>query len=254
MLAALTRAVSPSIARCELTHLSRTPINLELARRQHAQYTQALAALGCRLVEVPPAPELPDAVFVEDTAVALDELAVITRPGAASRRPETAGVAVALEQFRRLAHITSPGTLDGGDVLRAGKNLFVGVSGRSNREGIRQLRELTAPHGYTVQAVEVQGCLHLKSAISQVAPRTLLYNPRWVEKSAFAPLECLEIDPAEPYAANALLVGEGVIYPASFPRTLQILAGRSIPVTTVNVSELQKAEGAVTCCSILLEV
>jgi dimethylargininase len=254
LLIAITREVSPSITHCELTYQSREKIDLILAQSQHRQYQQALVALGCKLVTASAAPELPDAVFVEDTAIALDELAVITRPGAVSRRPECQSIAATLMAYRQLVHITPPGTLDGGDVLRVGKTLYVGKSGRSNPSGICQLQEVIEPHGYRVKAVDVHGCLHLKSAVSQIAPHTLLINPRWVEKSNFQSLDFVEIDPNEPHAANALLVGESLIYPASFPFTYQRLAARDIAVTEVDVSELQKAEGAVTCCSILLNV
>ena len=158
---ALTREVSPALARCELTHLSRVPIDAALARIQHGRYEAALEALGCTVLRLPAAPDLPDAVFVEDTAVVLPEIAVVTRPGAASRRPESVATARALAAWRPLAFIEEPGTLDGGDVLRLGATLFVGVSGRSNASGIEQLRSLLEPLGYAVEAVSFAGCLHL---------------------------------------------------------------------------------------------
>jgi len=248
---AITREVSRSIADCELTHLSRVQIDLELARRQHQRYQQALAELGCQVVSLPEEPDLPDSVFVEDVAIVLDECAVITRPGAESRRPEMDSVARKLGEYRKLVAIEAPGTLDGGDVLRGERALFVGLSGRSNRAAVDQLRALIAPFGYTVKAVEVSGCLHLKSAVSQAADNTLLINSRWVNPADFGAFEWIEIDPAEPYAANTLMIGEGLIYPTSFPRTRQLLEGRGIPLIAVDVSELQKAEGAVTCCSLV---
>ncbi len=253
MLIAVTREVSRSIARCELTHLSRVQIDLELARAQHLRYQQALAELGCKVVSLPEQPELPDAVFVEDVAIVLDECAVITRPGAESRRPETGPVADKLREYRKLVLIEAPGTLDGGDVLRVGQTLYVGLSGRSNSAAVDQLRALISPYGYTVKAVDVNGCLHLKSAVSQVAENTLLVNPRWVKPVDFGAVEWLEVDPAEAYAANTLLIGKSIIYPTSFPRTRQRLEQRGIRVVAVDVSELQKAEGAVTCCSLVFE-
>jgi dimethylargininase len=253
VLIAVARDISRSIAECELTHLSRVQIDLELAREQHQRYKQALAELGCEVVSLPEQPDLPDAVFVEDVAIVLDECAVITRPGAESRRPEIDSVARKLREFRKLVFIEAPGTLDGGDVLRVDRTLYVGLSGRSNQAAVDQLRALISPLGYTVKAVEVSGCLHLKSAVSQVAENTLLVNPRWVKAADFGAIEWLEIDPAEPYAANALLIGESIIYPTSFPRTRQRLEQHSIPVTAVDVSELQKAEGAVTCCSLVFK-
>jgi dimethylargininase len=253
MLIAVTREVSRSIAQCELTHLSRVQIDLELARTQHQHYQQALAELGCKVVSLPEQTDLPDAVFVEDVAIVLDECAVITRPGAESRRTETGSVADKLREYRKLVVIEAPGTLDGGDALQVGRTLYVGLSGRSNSAAVDQLRALIAPHGYTVKAVEVNGCLHLKSAVSQVAENTLLVNPRWVKPADFGAIEWLAVDPAEAYAANSLLIGKSIIYPTSFPRTRQRLEQHGIPVVAVDVSELQKAEGAVTCCSLVFE-
>ncbi|MBU0490440.1 MAG: dimethylargininase [Chloroflexi bacterium] len=249
---AITREVSPAIGRCELTHLDRRPIDVTLAQAQHRQYEECLTALGCRVERLPAEPDLPDSVFVEDTAIVLDELAVITRPGAASRRPETASVARALASYRPLHHIQAPGTLDGGDVLRLGHTLFVGQSGRSNAVGIDQLRALLRPWGYRVEAVPVTGCLHLKSAVAQVAPNTLLINRDWVPDDLWADWDLIDVDPAEPFAANALLVGDGVIYPAAYPATRERLRERGIRVRPVDVSELIKAEGGVTCCSLIL--
>jgi dimethylargininase len=253
MLIAVTREVSRSIAQCELTNLSRVQIDLELARAQHQRYQLALAELGCEVLRLPELPELPDAVFVEDIAIVLDECAVITRPGAESRRPETGPVGEKLRAYRKLALIEAPGTLDGGDVLRVDRTLYVALSGRSNNAAVDQLRELVAPYEYTVKAVEVRGCLHLKSAVSQAAENTLLVNPRWVKPDDFGAFEWLEVDPSEAYAANCLLIGKSIIYPTSFPRTRQRIEQHGIPVVAVDVSELQKAEGAVTCCSLVFE-
>jgi dimethylargininase len=253
MLTAITRKVSPAITRCELTHLQRKPIDVALAARQHEEYERCLADLGCRVVSLPSEPELPDSVFVEDTAVVADELAVVTRPGAESRRAETASVARVLAEYRPIAAIQAPGTLDGGDVLRVGRRVFVALSARSNREGIEQLRALLSPFGYAVEALAVSGCLHLKSAVTQVAPDAVLLNRAWVDPAGFDGLRCIGIDPAEPYAANALLVGEAVIYPTAFSRTAARLERAGIRLVSVDVSELAKAEGAVTCCSLILQ-
>ena len=249
---AITRAVSSALARCELTHLAREPIDVARARAQHAAYERALAALGCRVVSLPAEPDLPDSVFVEDTAVVVDELAVITRPGAASRRPETAAVARERANDRPLAEIVAPGTLDGGDVLRLGRRVLVGRSGRSNDAGIAQLAALLHPHGYTVEGLPVSCCLHLKSAVTQVAPDAVLLNPAWVDPAVFAGWRAIEVDPSEPYAANALLIGDAAIYPLAFPRTASRIERAGVHLVTLDVSELAKAEGAVTCCSIVL--
>ena len=260
---ALVRDVSPALERCELSFQERVPIDLELARAQHHSYVETLTSLGCQVEVLPPLPENPDAVFVEDTAVVLDELAVITRPGAESRRGEVDSTARALARHRHLAYIEAPGTLDGGDVLRVGRTLYVGLSARSNHAGIEQLRAHLKPHGYEVVSVQVRGCLHLKTAATQVgmlksaaaevAPGLLLINPEWVDKSAFQGADFIEVDPAEPFAANAVLVGGELVYPASFPRTRARLEQAGIKVHVVDMSETEKAEGGVTCCSVLFQ-
>lgn len=250
---AITRQVSPVIANCELTHLPRAAIDLERARAQHRQYEACLVELGCDLRSLPAEPGLPDSVFVEDAAVVLDEVAVITRPGAESRRAETASVAAALEPYRPLWQLREPATLDGGDVLQVGRTLYIGMSGRSDERARDQLRELLAPRGYSVLCLDVQRCLHLKSAVTRVAEETLLLNPDWIDPAVFPGLRLIEVDPAEPEAANALLVGETVILPAAFPRTRERLEEHGLAVRDVEASELAKAEGGVTCCSLLFD-
>lgn len=252
MLTAIIREVSPSLAACELTHVARTPIDIGLATTQHLAYQQALASLGCRLLTLPAEPGMPDAVFVEDVAVVLDEVAVMTRPGAKSRRGEGDSVAEVLRRFRPLRAIQDPGTLEGGDVLRIGRTLYVGQSGRSNADGIAQLGTLVEAFGYAVRAVPIRDCLHLKSAVTAVADDTVLLQPAWVERASFAGFRIIEVDPGEEHAANVVRIGERVLMPACFPRTRQRLVDAGIDVTSVDVSELQKAEGAVTCCSLLL--
>jgi dimethylargininase len=249
---AITRGVSAAIAACELTHLERQPIDLDRARAQHRAYEAALGRAGCRVEPLPALDDLPDSVFVEDAAVVLDEIAIVTRPGAESRRPETTHIAPVLAGYRRVTFIREPGTLDGGDVLRLGRRIFVGVSGRSDEHGIEQLRAVAWPYGYTVTSVLVSGCLHLKSAVTEVAPGTILVNAAWVDPAVFGQPRVLEVDPGEPYAANGLLVGGRLIYPESFPRTRARLEAAGIVIEPVDVSELQKAEGAVTCCSLIL--
>lgn len=254
MLLALTRGVSPAMATCELTHLPRVPIDPTVAASQHLQYEQALARLGCRVEHVAPAPALPDSVFVEDTAVVVDEVAVMARPGAASRRPEVAGVAESLGRYRPLAAITPPGLLDGGDVLRVGRVVYVGQSGRTNEEGISQLRAHLAPFGYEVRTVRPTGCLHLKTGVTAVSDEAVLLNPGWVAPTLFGDMEVIAVDPSEPFGANVVRVGAAVLTGSAFPRTRRLLEQRGLEVHVVDVSELAKAEGAVTCCSILLEV
>lgn len=253
MFIAITRDVSRTLANCELSYVGRTEIDLELAARQHQAYRSALQSLGCRVEALPAEHDLPDAVFVEDTALVFDEIAISTRPGASSRRAEVASVARVLQRHRVLRTIEAPGTIDGGDVMRIGRTVYVGQAARSNAAAVEQLRDLlsAAGPGYAVQAVPTHECLHLKSAVTQVAADTLLINPAWVDASTFAQFRLIEVDPAEEHAANALRIGDGVIYPTSFPRTQRKLEACGIALTTVDVSELQKAEGAVTCCSVV---
>jgi dimethylargininase len=254
MLTALMRAVAPTIADGERTHIGREPIDYTRAVAQHHAYETELRALGCEIVQLDPLPDLPDSVFVEDTVIALDELAVITRPGAESRRGETESMARVMRRFRELAFITEPGTIDGGDVLRIDRRIFVGRSERTSEEAITQLTELLAPFGYSVQGVEMHGALHLKTAITRVGPRQLLWNGGWVaDASSFADYELIDIDPSEPFAANALLIDSTVLVPSAFPGTTGRLRERGISVRNVDVSELAKAEGGLTCCSVLLE-
>jgi dimethylargininase len=245
--------VSPSIATCQLTHLPRSAIDLDVARTQHRAYENLLETLGCTLLRAPEAVDLPDSVFVEDVAVVLDELAVIAHPGAASRRGELADVAELLGRFRSLVWIQPPATLDGGDVFVIGKRMYVGRSARTNEAGIEQLRSILAPFRYEVHAVDLRDCLHLKTAISPVADDTLLAQPAWLDADVFEGFRIIEVEPGEPFAANALRIGDIVIHAEEFPRTNDLLAAHGIEVATVPASELAKAEGGVTCCSIIFE-
>lgn len=248
---AVTREVSPALGDCELSYVPREAIDVARAGAQHRDYQRALEILGCRLLTLPAEPDLPDSVFVEDVAIVLDEVAVLTRPGALSRRAEVASVAEVMRSYRPVLAIAAPGTLDGGDVLCVGRTLYVGESARSNPAGIAQLRELLADHGYAVRGVPTRGCLHLKSAVTQLGDDTLLLQPEWVDRDRFADFHVIEVDPAEPHAANVLRIGDALVMPASFPRTRQRLLDAGFNVMAVDVSELQKAEGAVTCCSLV---
>ena len=253
MLNALTRAISPSIVRCELSFIDRQPIDLARAQQQHQAYELLLAKLGARVISLPPEPDLPDSMFVEDPAIVLDELAVIFPLGAESRRGEAASLAKELMKYRELVYVQLPGTLEGGDVLRIGHKLFVGLTKRSNAGGIQQLGEILKPYGYEVVPVPVTGCLHLKSAVTWIADNTLLANRAWFDTNPFAGSDWIDVDPAEPHAANALALGGTVILPASFPKTRGRIGSLDFRVTTLDISELQKAESGLTCSSLLFE-
>lgn len=250
---AITRPVSRALARCELTHLERREIDIELARRQHACYEQALRDAGCEVRTLEELCDFADSVFVEDTAIVLDNVAVLTLPGAVSRQGEIESMAAALADYRECVRIHAPGTLDGGDVLRLGRMLYVGASARSTIDGVEQLRRLVAKFGYRVEAVAMNGCLHLKSAVTQVAPDLLLINPDWVDAHRFAGYRLLAVDANEPFAANAVWLDDCVVYSSSFPRTAEKLRDAGIDVRLVEMSETEKAEGGVTCCSVIFE-
>jgi len=248
---AITRQVSPAINRCELTHIAREPIDHERACAQHNQYEDALRSLGMNVISLAAETDLPDSVFVEDVALVLDDCAVMLNPGASSRRPEVASVERALSAYRDIFRIQPPGTVDGGDILRVGKTIYIGLSSRSTEDAIKQVKAIIEPRGYKVRAVNVTGCLHLKSAVTQVSEDTLLINPDWVSKESFSQIQFIEVDPSEPYAANAVLVDDMIIYPSSFPKTCAKLQATGIRMIIVDADELAKAEGAVTCCSLI---
>ena len=253
MLTAITRAVSPAMAHCEISFIVRKPIDLAIAQDQHHAYETLLEKLGARVLSLPAEPTLPDSMFVEDPAIVLDELAVILPLGTESRRPEAASLAKALSSFRKLEYVSLPGTLEGGDVLRIGRELFVGLTKRSNAEGLRQLAAILAPHKYEVIAVPVTGCLHLKSAVTHIGGNTLLANRAWFDATPFAAYDWIDVDPAEPHASNALAFGGAIIFPASFPRTRARLEAQGFHITPIDISELQKAESGLTCSSLLFE-
>jgi dimethylargininase len=253
MFIALTRSVPASIDRCELSHVSREPIDHALAVEQHRAYERALARLGCRVERLPDLPDLPDSVFVEDTAVVLDGVAIIARPGAASRRAELPSVVSLLRSYRELVFIETPGTLDGGDVLVSGRTIYAGLSARTNAEAVRQLAAAVNPRGYDVRAVPVRGCLHLKSAATLASPDTVVINPTWVDRTFFDAFQTIDVDPAEPMGANVLRVGDVTLCATAYPRTRGRLQAHGITTEAVDATEVAKAEGALTCCSIILK-
>lgn len=250
---AFTRAVPSSITRCELTHLSREPIDVDIARNQHDRYESALRAAGADVRRLPDRDDLPDAVFVEDTAVVFDEVAVLTRPGMESRRAEVDSVREALAAHRTLATIEAPATLDGGDVLVLERDVLVGLTPRSNIPGVQRLRAILAPFGYEVRAAPVRGCLHLKSAVTRGGTRTLVVNPSWVDPALIPGWDVVPVDAREPHAANVLWLGATTIVAEAFERTNAALARATDgQLVAVPASELAKAEGGVTCCSLIV--
>jgi dimethylargininase len=253
-LLAITREVSASINQCELSFQARDSIDLGRAIAQHRSYEECLSALGVQVVSLPAEPELPDSVFVEDTALVLDEVAVITNMGAASRRPESRSIATALARYRQLSFLAEPARLDGGDVCRSEYSIFVGLSRRTTKDAIEQLQALLRSYRYEVTPVAVKGCLHLKSACSYLGDNKILLNRDWIEWEALRRFELIDVPAEEPAAANVLPLNGTVIMPAAFPRTQALLEKRGFSVKAVDVSELQKAEGGVTCCSLIFPV
>lgn len=253
MLSAMTRRVSPRLGECELSYLSRECIDAALAAEQHHLYERKLDQLGVRVHSLPPLPDQPDCTFVEDPAVVVDEVAVITTMGIASRRGERESLARALSDFRPLRFMSEPALLEGGDVVRVGRTLYVGLSGRTDLQGHEQLRDLLAPFDYQVRGVEVRECLHLKTGCSYLGRGVMLVYGDWVNVSQFEGLELLEVPREECWAANALALGETIIMPEGFARTRALIEERGFRVETLQVSELMKAEAGLTCMSIIFK-
>jgi dimethylargininase len=247
----VTRGVPRTLGRCELTFLEREPIDVDRAVAQHADYTALLRDLGLEVLEIPADPAFPDCCFVEDVAVVLDRLAVLTRPGAPSRRGEIPSVEDVLARFRPLARIEAPATLEGGDVLEVASRLFVGTSPRTNAAGRERLRELAEPLGYRVIEVPVTGCLHLKSAVTALGEDRVLANPAWIEVTSLRGLEVIPVASEEPGAANVLRVNDTIVAHSGFPRTVDRIAALGLDVRPLDVSEFLKAEAALTCKSLL---
>jgi len=250
---AITRDISPRFNECEITHIDRTPIDVSVAQAQHYGYVQAIKELGYAVLELPAEADFPDSVFVEDTAIVLPDVALITRPGADSRKPEIESIIQALRPYRELVSIESPGTLDGGDVLVLGKNIYVGLSTRSNMNAVNQMNQLLGKYGYKTHGVEMHDCLHLKTAVTRVDDKTLLINRKWVDVENFEGFDLIDVDESEPFAANCLPMGDSIIFPVAFPKTGEKLTSRGYKIKPVVVDELAKAEGAVTCCSLVIE-
>jgi len=249
---ALTHPPSAALARCQLTHRDRVPIDVARALEQHAAYRAALAAGGATVVTLDVNRDSPDGCFVEDTAVVLDEVAILTPMGTPARAAEPAGIEPELRKYRDVVPIHPPAALEGGDVLRLGQTLYVGTSGRTNRAGILALEIIVRRFGYRVEAVPVTGCLHLKTAVTALPDDSLLVNPQWLPADVFPGVSRIDVDPAEPWGANVVRLGNHVIASSAFPRTIARLRGLGFDVRAVDLSEFAKAEGGVTCLSLIL--
>lgn len=253
MLRALTHQVSTRLAECEVTFVERSPIDLQLAAAQHDAYCAALERLGAVVTKLSENESYPDSCFVEDTAVVVDELAIICSMGVSSRRGETRLIERELSDYRDIARISLPATIEGGDVLRIGKKMFVGQSSRTNRQGVEELARILVPHGYCVLPVRVRGSLHLKSACTAIDEETLFVNPDGVELGALSGFKLLKTPDDEPGAANLLRVGKTTCIQAGFPRALELIERVAERVEVIDISELRKAEAGLTCSSIIFE-
>jgi dimethylargininase len=253
MLQAITHTVSPHISNCELTFVDRLPIDVELAHRQHQEYCSALERLGVRVMVLAENESYPDCCFVEDTAIVVDELAVICSMGAPSRRGETKLIERELSKYRETIRIALPATIDGGDVLTVGERVFVGQSTRTNAEGIEALTRILEPLGYRVVPVSTKGSLHFKSACTAIDDETLFVNPDWIEPDQLNGFNLIHTPPDEPSSANVLRVGKTVCVQAGFPRAAELIARVGHRVEVIDTSELRKAEAGLTCSSIVFE-
>jgi len=247
---ALVRRPTADLAEGIVTHIERVPVDVELAYKQHEAYCAALEDAGWRLEEVEPAPGLPDAVFVEDTVVVVGSTAVITRSGAPQRRPETEGTEAVVRRLGLdVVHLTGDATMDGGDVLQVGSTVYVGRGGRTNAEGIRQLRAVVESLGRVVVPVRLQDVLHLKSAVTALPDGTVLALPELLEPGVFATTRPVP----EEEGCHVVPLGPGeVLVSASAPRTAESLTDLGFTVRTVDVTEFEKLEGCVTCLSVLI--
>lgn len=241
-----------AIEDCELTFIDRDAVHLQKALEQHANYANALTRAGLNVVSLDVNTESPDAAFIEDVAIILDEVAIVTSMGTPSRRPEVESISEKIAPYRDIIHrIQLPATIEGGDVLQVGKKVFVGHSSRTNQNGIKALTELLNPHGYQVIPVSVHGCLHLKTGVTALNEDTFVVNPNWVDTSFFKDNLLIEVIENEPFAANVLRIDEKLIVNAASPMTAEKIHKAGFSFEMVNISEFSKAEAGLTCMSLI---
>ena len=250
-LIAITRAPSSRMHACERTYVDESPIDAELAVRQHERYEDALRACGARVIRLGGDCDLPDCVFVEDTAIVLDEVAVLMSMGAQSRRGEVPAIEAALRDFRPIERVQVPATIDGGDVVVSGRDVFVGLSRRTNQDAVDFLAGVLAPFGYRVTAVPVLRCLHLKSACSALPDGSMFVNADLIDTSPLAGRRLVPVPDGEELAGDVLVIGDRIIVSDAFPESIARLSSLGWTVIPVSVSEFAKAEGGVTCMSLV---
>ena len=246
---ALVRKPGPNFNQGLTTSLLGTP-SYTLIRKQHDAYVAALGKLGLEVILLDPQPDFPDAYFVEDTAVVTPEVTVITIPGASSRQGEQYSIESAISQFRKIEKIKAPGTVDGGDVLMAGDRFFIGISERTNAEGAHQLGAILESCGYVWDTISVGEGLHLKSSINFVGKNTLILTPPFQNLHLFDSFDKIVLDEVETYAANTLWVNDSLVMPEGFPSVKEKLSRLGLPIIELNVSEVAKMDGGLTCLSL----
>lgn len=251
MLLAMTHLPSPKLQECELTFVQSEPISLEKATLQHVAYGAMLERCGAKVMVLDENLACPDSVFVEDPIIVFDEVAVLTSMGVESRRAESASMERVFSKYRNVERIVLPAQIEGGDVLKVGKKIFVGESPRTNRDGITALEAIIKPFGYEVIAVSVTGCLHLKTGVTALDDQTVLINSNWVDADAFNGFTKVEVPENEPFGANVLKIGEILCMNEAFPESISLVKSLGYRVETVNISEFVKAEAGLTCMSVL---
>lgn len=248
---ALTHLPSPNMDAAIRTFAEHERIDLDVVRAQHAVYRETLAKAGAEVVVLDVNLEHPDCVFIEDTAIVLDEIAILTPMGAPSRAKEPAGIEAALRRYRDVVRIESPATIEGGDVVVAGKQILVGQTDRTNARGIEELARVTKAHGYDVRAVPVHGCLHLKTACTALPDGALVANTAWLDVEALRTFEIVPVAEGEPHAANVVVVGARGITGTGHPRTAEAIRKHCLGLDVIDLTELAKADGCGTCLSLL---
>ena len=251
MLLAMTHLPSPKLQECELTFVQSEPISLEKATLQHTAYGEMLERCGAKVMVLDENLACPDSVFVEDPIIVFDEVAVLTSMGVESRRAESASMERVFSKYRNVERIVLPAQIEGGDVLKVGKKIFVGESPRTNRDGITALEAIIKPFGYEVISVSVTGCLHLKTGVTALDDQTVLINSNWLDADAFHGFTKVEVPEDEPFGANVLKIGEILCMNEAFPESISLVKSLGCKVETVNISEFVKAEAGLTCMSVL---
>lgn len=250
MLMAITHLPSPKLQECELTFLESEPIGIEKAKEQHQNYRAMLERCGAKVIVLDANLDLPDSVFVEDPIIVFDEVAVLTSMGVASRRKESDYMGKVFSKYRKVERITLPAKIEGGDVLKIGKKIFVGDSSRTNQEGIDALRAIIEPYGYAVFSVKVTGCLHLKTGATALDDQTIFINSDWVDAKAFQGFKKIEVPSDESFGANILKIGDILCMNEAFPKSIALIKSLCYTVDSVNISEFVKAEAGLTCMSV----